>query len=454
MTNRKIIVFVAGWSLALPLLPLLFPAPLPARTVARENAVVRAVRKVSPAVVNVATETPAARRSPFGGDPMFEWFFRDFFEPPPRRAPRERNSLGSGVVIDGKEGLVLTNAHVISQTGSITVVLQDEREFSAEIVGADPDSDLAILRVSADKRLPEIGMGDSEDLMIGEDVIAIGNPFGFSHTVTTGVISALHRSIRAGETVYHDFIQTDASINPGNSGGPLLNIHGELIGINTAIYAKAQGIGFAIPINKARRIVAELIRHGEVTETWIGVTVQDMDPRTARYLNAPTSGGALIRRVEDKSPASAADLREGDIVLNLGGIRVQNVRDFYDAMRGYAPGEMVRMTIWRDGRSVKREVQAQAFPTGRASELAMRLLGIRVRNSGEGDGVVITDISPGSFLATVGARPGDRIHRIDELPTRNVDEFERAVARYRNKRSVVVLLVRGTQGYYITVRLN
>jgi serine protease Do len=454
MTKRKVSPKAVGWSVVVLLLVPLFARAAPARTVARENAVVRAVRKAGPAVVNVATETPVTRRGPFGGDPMLEWFFRDFFEPPPRRAPRERNSLGSGVIIDGKEGLILTNAHVIARTGAIQVVLHDERELSAEIVGADPDSDLAILRISAGERLPDIAMGDSDDLMIGEDVIAIGNPFGFSHTVTTGVVSALHRSIRAGDTIYHDFIQTDASINPGNSGGPLLNIHGELIGINTAIYAKAQGIGFAIPINKARRIVDELIRHGEVTETWIGVTAQDVDPRTARYLEIPADAGAMIRRVEENSPASEADIREGDVVLNIGGIRVGSVRDFHDAMRGYAPGETVRMTLWRDGGALRRSVRARAFPAGRASELAMRLLGIRVRDSGDGQGVVITDIAPASFLATAGARPGDRIHRIDEMPTRTAEEFERAVARYRNKRSVVILLVRGVQGYYITVRLN
>ncbi len=194
-------------------------------------------------------------------------------------------SLGSGVIIDGEKGLILTNAHVIQKAGTIKVVLQDEREFEARIVGADPDSDLAVLKIDSKDRLPAIKMGNSDDLMIGETVIAIGNPFGFSHTVTTGVISAINRSIRAQDRVYHDFIQIDASINPGNSGGPLLNINGDLIGINTAIYAKAQGIGFAIPIGKARKIISDLIQYGEVIHAWIGITVQNMDETLNRYLD-------------------------------------------------------------------------------------------------------------------------------------------------------------------------
>ncbi|MBA3019410.1 MAG: trypsin-like peptidase domain-containing protein [Proteobacteria bacterium] len=227
----------------------------------RENAVVMAVRKVSPAVVNISSEFEVRKRSnPFSGlgvDPFFDSFFKDFFDPGLERQ-QKRTSLGSGVIIDGKRGFILTNSHVITKTGTITVTLKDEREFTANIVGADPDSDLAVLQITSKTPLPAIEMGSSEDIMIGETVIAIGNPFGFSNTVTTGVISAINRGISAEDRVFHDFIQIDASINPGNSGGPLLNINGELIGINTAIYAKAQGIGFAIPINKAKKLYLTL----------------------------------------------------------------------------------------------------------------------------------------------------------------------------------------------------
>ncbi|MBW1692833.1 MAG: trypsin-like peptidase domain-containing protein, partial [Deltaproteobacteria bacterium] len=268
----------------------------------RENAVVRAVRKVSPVVVNISTEFEVRKRtnpfSGFGFDSYFDSFFRDFLDPGFEHRYK-RTSLGSGVIIDGKRGFILTNEHVIKKTGTINVVLKDGREFSAQIVGADPDSDLAVLRIASKSQLPGIEMGDSDNIMIGETVFAIGNPFGFSNTVTTGVISATNRSFRVNDTVYHDFIQTDASINPGNSGGPLLNINGELIGINTAIYAKAQGIGFAIPINKAKRIVSDLIKYGEVVHAWIGITVQKIDERLSQYLNLSDNIGVLVKKVEN-----------------------------------------------------------------------------------------------------------------------------------------------------------
>ncbi|WP_373499983.1 Do family serine endopeptidase [Desulfococcus sp.] len=438
------------------ILPLFSADAARAETYSRENAVVRAVRKVSPAVVNISSETPIeGRQAPFGNmDPLFEWFFRDFFESDPRRQ-YERSSLGSGVIIDGRRGFILTNAHVISQTGKITVTLKDEREFEASIVGADPDSDLAVLRIDSQSPLPSVEMGDSSDLMIGEDVIAIGNPFGFSHTVTTGVISAVNRNIRAENAVYQDFIQTDASINPGNSGGPLLNINGVLIGINTAIYAKAQGIGFAIPIHKARRVVADLIEHGEVTQTWIGITVQGLNEQMARYFKVPAGGGVLVRQVEPDSPAQVRGIRDGDILLALGGIKIRSVGEFNAAMKGLVAGESVEITLWRNGAALKKSVQAAAFPLAKAPELGYRLFGVRVKDaaSGRGGGAVITMVRPDSYLAEIGVRPGDVIHQIDDTAIQNAQEFERAAVKNRNKASVVLLVQRGDRGYYITLRL-
>ena len=302
----------------------------------RESPIVRAVRKVSPAVVNISSSYEVRKRanpfSGFGMDPFFEEFFKDFFDPRFERR-RESTSLGSGVIIDGKRGFILTNAHLIERSGNIKVVLEDEREFEAKIVGADPDSDLAVLQIDSPSRLPSIEMGSSDDLMIGETVIAIGNPFGFSHTVTTGVISAVNRSIRTDERVFLDFIQIDASINPGNSGGPLLNINGDLIGINTAIYAKAQGIGFAIPINKARKIISDLIQYGEVIQTWIGITVQNLDKKLARYLKVPGKKGVMVKSLEPGSPASSAGLKEGDIILAIGSNKIASVRDYWSVKK-------------------------------------------------------------------------------------------------------------------------
>ena len=280
----------------------------------RKNAVVEAVRTVSPAVVNISSEYQIRMQtnpfSDFGLTPHLDSFFKDFFDHDYQRNIK-RSNLGSGVIIDGKRGFVLTNAHVITRSGNITITLKDEQEFKALVVGADPDSDLAVLKIKTDTPLPDISMGNSDDLMIGETVIAIGNPFGFSNTVTTGVISALNRSIKTEERVFYNFIQTDASINPGNSGGPLLDINGKLIGINTAIYANAQGIGFAIPINKAKRILSDLIKYGEVIPAWTGIVLQNIDTKLAHYLQIPGKGGLLSRGSNARALLKKSGLLKG-----------------------------------------------------------------------------------------------------------------------------------------------
>ena len=432
----------------------------------RESPVVRAVRKVSPAVVNISSSYEVRKRanpfSGFGMDPFFEEFFKDFFDPRFERR-RESTSLGSGVIIDGKRGFILTNAHLIERSGNIKVVLEDEREFEAKIVGADPDSDLAVLQIDSPTRLPSIEMGGSDDLMIGETVIAIGNPFGFSHTVTTGVISAVNRSIRTDERVFLDFIQIDASINPGNSGGPLLNINGDLIGINTAIYAKAQGIGFAIPINKAKKIISDLIQFGEVIQTWIGITVQNLDKKLARYLKVPGKKGVMVKALEPDSPASSAGLKEGDIILAIGNKKIASVQDYWSVKKTYAAGDTLKAKIWRNGKTETARIKSRVFPVEMAEDLALRLMGIRVEDLSPENrkyyriavrqGVIISEIDRRSDLARIGARPGDVIRQIDDAAIKNKDDFKKAIVKYRQRRSMVILLQRGDQGYYITVRL-
>jgi Do/DeqQ family serine protease len=433
-----------------------------AQSISRENAVVRAVRNVSPAVVNISSEYEVRTRpSPFygfGGDTFFDSFFRDFFDPGFERRSK-RTSLGSGVIIDGTRGLILTNEHVISQTGTITVILNDEREFEAQIVGADPDSDLAVLKIESKTALPAIDMGDSDDIMIGETIIAIGNPFGFSHTVTTGVVSAVNRNIRTDEKQFLNFIQTDASINPGNSGGPLLNITGELVGINTAIYAKAQGIGFAIPINKAKRIVSDLIRYGEVVQPWIGIKVQPLDEKMALYMKLDKKGGVLVKQVDKESPADTAGINEGDVLLSAGKKPLLSPEDFEAAMKEFAAGDVVTLIVWRNAKKKPITVKTTVYPTERALHLAYDLFGIKVegipfkdRFSGK-DGVVISEINRRSYLSHIGVATGDLIRKIDEMTIKNVEDFRRAVIKYRKKSSVVVLVQRGNQGYYISVKL-
>jgi Do/DeqQ family serine protease len=432
----------------------------------RETAVVRAVREVSPAVVNISSAYEIRKRtSPFSGfgfNPFFDEFFRDFFDPRFERR-QQYTSLGSGVIIDGEKGLILTNAHVIQKSGTIKVVLQDEREFEGRIVGADPDSDLAVLKIDSKDRLPAIKMGSSKDLMIGETVIAIGNPFGFSHTVTTGVISAINRSIRAQDRVYHDFIQIDASINPGNSGGPLLNINGDLIGINTAIYAKAQGIGFAIPIGKARKIISDLIQYGEVIQAWIGITVQNMDESLARYLEVPGNKGIVIKTVEPKSPAKKAGMQESDIILSIDNKKINSIDDYKSITKSIAAGDTLRAIFWRNGKKQNVVINTKVYPLDQAEDLAFRLLGIKVEDLTKKkrkayriyarEGVVISKIKKNSYLYRIGAQPGDVIRQIDDYTIQTSEDFKKAVIKSRRKNSVVLLLQRGEQGYYITVTL-
>ena len=432
----------------------------------RESAVVIAVKKVSPVVVNISSEFEVRKRiNPFSGlgmDPSFENFFNDFFDPGFERRYK-RTSLGSGVIIDGKRGFIITNKHVILKSKTITVTLKDGREFTAQIVGADSDSDLAVLRISSPEALPDITMGDSSNLLIGETVIAIGNPFGFSNTVTTGVISAKNRSVRTDDMVYHDFIQTDASINPGNSGGPLLNINGELIGINIAIYAKARGIGFAIPINTAKRIVSDLIRYGEVIPAWIGITIQDIDEDLARYLKASAINGVLVKKAEKIGPARKAGIREGDIILSMNTRDIASEKDFHKSMNALSPGEKIDITVWRDGKTRTVSLKTSTFPKELALDLAYDLLGVSIVNLSTKNryiykayakqGVLISDVNRQSFLAHIGARPGDVIRQIDDIPIKNIQDFEAAIIKYRQKNSLVIVLQRGDQLYNITVKL-
>jgi serine protease Do len=432
----------------------------------RENVVVKAVKKVSPAVVNISSQFEVRKRvNPFYGfglDPSFDSFFKDFFDPGYEQKYK-RTSLGSGVIIDGKRGFILTNKHVILKSSTITVALKDGREFKAQIVGADPDSDLAVLRISPKGDLPVIEMGNSSNLMIGETVIAIGNPFGFSNTVTTGVISAVNRSVKADDTFYHDFIQTDASINPGNSGGPLLNIYGELIGINTAIYAKAQGIGFAIPINKAKRVISDLIKYGEVIPAWIGITVQDMDAELANYLKAAGIKGVLVKKTEASGPAFKSGMRVGDIIQSIGSRIILSQNDFNTAMSNISAGETLNMGVWRDGKIKAFNVRSTSFPEDLALELAYDILGIKVNNLSKNnpyvykiytqEGVVIAELNPYSYLARIGAIPGDVIRQIDEFTIKNTKDFKKAIVKYRKKKSLVIVLQRKDQLYNISVRL-
>ena len=459
---RSILEFLFPALLYLLLLP---PLSWGDQTFPRENAIVKAVRKVSPAVVNISTSKLVEKDinpfSPWEGDDIFNRFFRDFFEP--RKKRYVKNSLGSGVIIDSTHKYILTNHHVIVRASKITITLANQQEFEARVVGTDPKSDLAILRIETGSELPAITMGRSDDLMIGETVIAIGNPFALSHTVTTGVISALNRSVRTEGGVYHNFIQIDASINPGNSGGPLLNINGELIGINTAIYSGAEGIGFAIPINRAKRIISDLINYGRVHTAWLGITVQDINENLINYFHLPVDYGALITEILVGSPAKNQGLKRGDVIIELNKNKVRSSRDYYDQLSQYTANEVIYLVLFRDGKRQKTGIKAASFPPDLAFNLSFERLGFKVEKLNrrlatkyrlkETKGLVIVGIKKGSQADAIGLAPGDLIRGINDLSITTKEDFKEAFIRYRLKERITVLIQRSWTVYSISFKM-
>lgn len=417
----------------------------------RRTAVVEAVEKVSPAVVNISTEQVVEQpTSPFGHrqDPFFDEFFRDFLEQ--RRERVTRTSLGSGVLIR-PDGYILTNQHVVLKGSRIHVTLMTEQEFEATLVGSDSDSDLAVLKVQG-SNLPHAEIGQSDDLMIGETVIAIGNPFGLSHTVTTGVVSAVGRTLQTDDQAYYDFIQTDASINPGNSGGPLLNIRGELIGINTAIYQKAQGIGFAIPVNRARRIVEDLISFGEVQVPWVGALVQNLTPELAAHFGLKKRRGVLVRGVEAESPASAAGIRRSDVIVAVDGHDVHAADEYEQRVRDRKADSTVELSIWRDGKEHAVSVHSSQYPLERADDLAWQLLGLQVAAGQEG--MAVRKVRPGSSAARIGMERGDLVVGLGGIPVKDLTAFRKKMIEVRFAQSVLLSVQRGSVVYNIAMPLG
>jgi serine protease Do len=338
------------------------PSPASASKIAGaspENPFVQVAEMVTPAVVNISTVTtgkgrnPSEQFRPFGNDPFFRDFFDRFFEGMPRQ--HRQTSLGSGVIIE-KSGLILTNNHVIKDADEITVKFANKQEAKGKVVGTDPKTDLAVIRVSTKEDLPVVALGNSDALHVGQWAIAIGNPFGLDHTLTVGVISATGRS-EVGIAAYENFIQTDASINPGNSGGPLLNIRGEVIGINTAIVASGQGIGFAIPVNMARKVMDDLVKKGKVTRGWLGVGIQPLTPELAKSFAVSADEGILVNQVMPKSPAEAAGVKTGDLIMNVDGKPVKDPRELQRIIAETEIGKTLELTILRD--KTKRTVKVQ-----------------------------------------------------------------------------------------------
>jgi serine protease Do len=423
----------------------------------RRSVVVRTVERVAPAVVAVYTEKEVQDVSPFrGGENPFDPFFAPFFGAPQQRrgkreTHRERVGMGSGVIVEST-GVVVTNQHVIVGGDAIRVQLSDNREFEARLVGGDSDFDLAVLKIDAKGELPNIPIGNDDSILIGETVIAIGNPYGLDHTVTTGVVSARGRTLQTGEQVYQDIVQTDASINPGNSGGPLLDIRGRLIGINTAIHRDAQGIGFAIPIWRVRNVVDQILAHGSVLPTWIGLEVQDLTGELASHFGVKAGSGVLVRGIEPDSPAARADLHTGDIVTRVQGERVNNTAEYDRRVRGLAAGERLRLAV--TGESGDRLVELDIAPmsTDVIDKFAWQSIGVEV--AAARDSIAVKRVRPGSAAEEIGFEPGDVLAAIGGREISTLDGFRREIGAARASSSVLVSVIRGRRLYRVVVPLN
>jgi serine protease DegQ len=432
------------------LTPLLMPASPHAQQLDPERGVLTLaplLERITPAVVNVSVQSEVpAENNPLFTDP----FFRRFFDLPAQPRSRRAISAGSGLIVDARRGYVLTNHHVVRGAEQVTVTLKDRREFTAQIVGSDPATDVAVLKIPAE-RLSAIGFGDSDDLKVGDLVVAIGNPFGLGQTVTSGIVSALGRSgITSGK--YEDFIQTDASINPGNSGGALINSKGELIGINTAILAPNGGnvgIGFAVPANMARTVMDQLLRFGEVHRGRIGVVIQDLAPDAAASMGLTADQGAVIARVEQRSPADRAGLREGDVVLAVDGAAVHGSTELRNRIALVEADHNVALDLLRDGRRLQLTVKVAAAADagdqtgGGPAQLGGASLSEIPPNHpayGQVDGVLVTGVARGSPAANGGLRRGDIIVALDGQAVGSVEEVS---AFQPQGRRLTVQLLRG-----------
>ncbi len=433
-------------------------------------------RKAIPSVVFIQVEQIVESRGPsqpfndpfgFFGDDML----RRFFGIPDQGAPRRRfrrEGAGSGFIIS-KDGYILTNSHVVGDASRIRVRLHDGREFDAENIGSDPRSEVAIIKIEADN-LPVIQLGDSNDLEVGEWVIAVGNPFGLSETVTAGIVSALGRS-NIGIADFEDFIQTDAAINPGNSGGPLLNINGEVVGINTAIYTRSggnMGVGFAIPINMARSIKEQLIETGSVSRGYLGVYLQEITPLLAESMELPDSQGILIADVIEDSPAQKAGIEQGDVVRKLDGKPVRDTGAFRNAVSARRPGAMLELEILRDGEILTLSVETGKLPDD-ADETAAAVdvfekLGLRVSEVttehaqrfgySMNEGVILIEVQSDGRAARTGLRPGALITGVNAQRVRSVEEFIEAATNAIEQGRIVLRVRTGRFHQFVAIPLD
>ncbi len=428
------------------------------------NVIADIVEKVTPAIVNIDTLKMATYSSPFApflNDP----FFRKFFEgmiPEERQVPVK--GLGTGFVFRS-DGYILTNAHVVSGADEIKVTFLDGREFEGKVVGSDTLTDIAVVKIDA-QGLPTIPLGDSDTARVGEWVVAIGNPYGLSHTVTVGVLSAKGRPIAAGDSgqEYENFLQTDAAINPGNSGGPLISLNGEAIGINTAILPYAQGIGFAIPINMAKSILDELITEGKVVRAWLGVVIQNLTPEIAEKFGLEEAKGALVADISPDSPAEKAGIKRGDVILKVDEVETPDISTLQQTIRSHHPGDVVNVEIWRDGKTITLKVtlaeleeSTSVLPVPEKIDLGMEVEEITSDLADryalrEKSGVVIVGIKAGGPADDAGLRPGDVILEVNRKEIKNLDDWKAAINEIEPEETILLLISRGGQTYFVPLK--
>jgi serine protease Do len=403
--------------------------------------------------------------SPFGpGDPrndLLERFFGGRIPAP--QQPQPRRGVGSGFIID-KDGTILTNHHVVGDAEKIAVTLSDGKSYDAKVIGKDQKTDIAVIKIDAGRELPAVTLGDSDRLEVGEWVLAIGNPFGLDHTVTSGIVSAKGRQIGAGP--YDNFIQTDASINPGNSGGPLLNLRGEVVGINTAIFSQSGGnigIGFAIPTNSVKDLLPQLKDKGRVVRGYLGTTVQKITPEIADSLGLKESGGALVADVVKGSPAEKAGIRTGDIIIEFDRKQIKDSTDLPPVVARVTPGNTVQLKVMREGKQVSLPITVgelkdnEIVASSQESDLGLTVQPVtpdiaQTLGLERAEGLVVSSVKPGSAAEEAGLRSGDVITQVNRRPVKNLAEYNREIARNEKGKSVLFLVRRGQSSLFLALK--
>ena len=424
-------------------------------------------KKLGPSVVNVSTTrirgTAQEEQSPFGGNNPADEFWQRFFGGRGPRGPQRQSGIGSGFIVESN-GTILTNYHVVDGSQKLVVKLADGKDYEAKVIGKDQKSDIAVVKIEAGRELPAVSLGDSDRLEVGEWVMAIGNPFGLDHTVTSGIISAKGRNI--GQGPYDNFIQTDASINPGNSGGPLINLRGEVIGINTAIFSQSGGnvgIGFAIPSNSVKELLPQLRDKGKVVRGFIGTSVQRVSPEIADSLGLNTARGALVADMVKGGPAERAGVKTGDVIVEFDRKPIKDSADLPSAVARVTPGTTVQLKIARDGKEMSLPIivgemkEAEVATTTQAGELGLTVQPLTpqlAENLGieRGEGLVISAVTPGSNAEEAGLRSGDVITEINRQPVKNLADYKRELARNEKAKSVLFLVRRGQNSLFLALK--